>query len=195
VKKGVEVIKDTERAKVLVDPMRREILRLLAERPMTENGLAEALGLSDPSVGHHLKILARSGLVRIARKEVEQHGIVQKFYATNSLVYFIDDHGMPLEIVRYFMPVHLERARAMIAALSALNGEFGEVRAEDLEEFARILNSAIVKVAPRYSKQWKGDSEEVANRIYRDALIHLLEKPDVLPEKLRTLFFRARKAR
>lgn len=175
--------------------MRREILRLLAERPMTENGLAEALGLSDPSVGHHLKILARSGLVRIARKEVEQHGIVQKFYATNSLVYFIDDHGMPLEIVRYFMPVHLERARAMIAALSALNGEFAEVRAEDLEEFARILNSAIVKVAPRYSKQWKGDSEEVANRIYRDALIHLLEKPDVLPEKLRTLFFRARKAR
>lgn len=192
-KKGVEVITDPRKAKVLVDPMRRELLRLLAERPMTESGLAEALGLSDPSVGYHLKILSQSGLIRIAREEVEEHGIVQKFYEANALIYLIHDGDMPLEIQRYFTPVRLERARGMIAALSALTGEPGGVRAKDLEGFAKILNSAIARIAPRYSRRWKGDSEEVINRIYQDALVCLLEQPDLLPERVRSLLLHARK--
>lgn len=186
-RKTVELIKDPKKAKVLVDPMRREVLRLLSERAMTENELAEALGLSDPSVGHHLKILSKSGLIRIARKEVEEHGIVQKFYETTSLVYVVAAQGMPLEIERYFMPVRLERARGVIAALGTYGRESRRINAKDVEEFGKILDSAVLQVASRYSKERNEEREAVINRIYRDALRRLLEKPDLLPERIRDL--------
>ena len=63
-KKGVEVIANVEAAKLLVDPMRREIIRLLADKAMTENELAETLGLSDPSVGHHDSYIGGAGRSR-----------------------------------------------------------------------------------------------------------------------------------
>jgi DNA-binding transcriptional ArsR family regulator len=188
---GVEVITDPERAKVLVDPMRREMVRLLAQRAMTENELAEALGLSDPSVGHHLKILAQSGLIRVVRKEAERHGILQKFYETKALAHFIDPRAMPLEVERYFMPVSLERARGIVAALSIITREPEQVSTEELEQFTKILASAIVDAAPKYLKRWKGDREELIIRIYRDALTRLLGKPNMLPEEVRHLLLKA----
>jgi DNA-binding transcriptional ArsR family regulator len=189
---GVEVITDPERAKVLVDPMRREMVRLLAQRAMTENELAEALGLSDPSVSHHLKILAQSGFTRVVRKEVERHGILQKFYETKALAYFVDPRAMPLEVERYFMPVSLERARGIVAALSIITGEPEQISTKELEQFTKILASAIVEAAPKYLKRWKGDREELIIRIYRDALTRLLGKPNMLPEKVRYLLLEAK---
>lgn len=174
-----------------MDPMRREMVRLLAQRAMTENELAEALGLSDPSVGHHLKILAQSGFIRVVRKEAERHGILQKFYEPKALAHFVDPRAMPLEVERYFMPVSLERARGIVAALSIITGEPGQVSTEELEQFTKILASAIVEAAPKYLKRWKGDREELIIRIYRDALTRLLDKPNMLPEKVRHLLLKA----
>lgn len=191
-RKGVEVIIDPEKARVLVDPMRREMLRLLAERPMTEKQLAQVLGLSDPSVAHHLKILKQAGFVRIARKEVEEHGIVQKFYETNALAYFIDERRVPLEIERYFMPVSSERARGILAGLNIVTDRAVRISAEELEAFAKALNSAIVRVASRYSKPLKQSREEVIGLVYRDALSHLLGKLDLLPENVRSVLLHAR---
>lgn len=191
-KTRVEVITDPEKAKVLVDPMRREMLRLLAGHPMTENELAEALGLSDPSVGHHLRILMGSRLIKVVRKEAEEHGIIQKFYETNALVYFIDGRKMPPAIERYFMPVNLERARGVMAGLN-LTGEQSSVSTKELEEFAKILNSTIVEVVMRYERRWKGDREEVIGQIYGGALNYLLEKPGLLPDKMRDLLMRVRR--
>lgn len=185
--KGVEVITDLETARVLVDPMRREVVRLLAARPMTENRLAEALGLSDPSVGHHLKILSEAGLVRIGRKEVEQHGIVQKFYETTAAVYLIDGRDMPLEIERYFMPVRLERALGILSALSIAGRESRQLSTRDVEDFAKALDSAITDVAHSHSRHRKGEREEIIIGIYRDALMRLLKKPERIPETIRGL--------
>ena len=172
--------------------MRREMVRLLAQRAMTENELAEALGLSDPSVGHHLKILAQSGFIRVVRKEAERHGILQKFYEPKALAHFVDPRAMPLEVERYFMPVSLERARGIVAALSIITGEPGQVSTEELEQFTKILASAIVEAAPKYLKRWEGDREELIIRIYRDALTRLLYTPKMLPERVRHLLLKAK---
>jgi DNA-binding transcriptional ArsR family regulator len=192
-KKSVEVVADPEKAKVLVDPMRRELVRLLAEHPMTENELAILLGLSNPSVGHHLKILARSGFVRIARKEAEEHGILQKFYEANALVYLINGQKMPLEIERYFMPISLERARGITVALSFATQESVDLSPKELEEFAKILNSTIMYVSSSHARRWNRNREEVINAIYRDALTYLLKKPDLLSDKVRNLLIKAHK--
>jgi DNA-binding transcriptional ArsR family regulator len=186
-RKGVEVITDAQKAKVLVDPMRREMVRLLSFRPMTESGLAEALGLSDPSVNHHLRILAGAGLIRIARKEVEQHGIVQKFYETRAAMYLVDGQEMPLEIDRYFMPVRLERALGVLSALSLEVKGWLQVSTKEIEDFAKVLDSAVTEVAHKYSKHGGEDREEIITKIYSDALMHVVKKPDGLPQNIRSL--------
>jgi DNA-binding transcriptional ArsR family regulator len=194
-KKSVEVITATDRARVLVDPMRREIVRLLSLRPMTESELAEKLGLSDPSVNHHLKIIAGAQLIRLARKEVEQHGIVQKFYETTASIFLVDGRSMPLEIERYFMPVRLERALGVIATLSLAMKEPLRVSTEEVEDFAKALDSAIIETAHNYPRQKNEDRENIIRKIYRDALMRLRRKTERLPESIRRLLAAGTKGR
>ena len=55
--KAVYIVNDSKVAKVLIDPMRRAILNLLSQKPMTQAQLADELGLSGASLNYHIKIL------------------------------------------------------------------------------------------------------------------------------------------
>jgi predicted transcriptional regulator len=186
-KRTVALIAAPEKAKVLVDPMRREILRLLSGQPMTQNELAETLGLSNTSVAHHLRLLLNIGLVTVQREEKELHGILQKFYETTFLAYFIDTRKLPLDIQRYFMPTNLERVRGILVALSATKGQVNLVPTKDLEEFARVLASTIAEVAPKYERIKASDREEVIERVHFEALRQLISRPELVPESVNKL--------
>ena len=56
---------------VLSDCSRRRILDLLRERERSVNELVEALGLSQPGVSKHLRVLREAGLVR-ARADAQR---------------------------------------------------------------------------------------------------------------------------
>jgi DNA-binding transcriptional ArsR family regulator len=186
--RAVEVITDPKIASILVDPMRREIVRLLAESEKTENELAGLLGLSDPSVGHHLKILREGELIRVVRKEAEEHGILQKFYESNAAVYLVDTHNMPLEIGRYFTPASLERVRGVMATASvALRREEAKLSEKDVEEFAKLFAAALVRSSTKFPKRWNGNREELLATLYRSALSDVLANPSQLPESVRKL--------
>jgi DNA-binding transcriptional ArsR family regulator len=49
----------------LAEPMRRRILDLLRERPRMVGELVDALGLSQPGVSKHLRVLREAGLVDV----------------------------------------------------------------------------------------------------------------------------------
>lgn len=49
----------------LADPTRRRILDLLRDRSRTVNELVEALGMSQPGVSKHLRVLRAADLVRV----------------------------------------------------------------------------------------------------------------------------------
>lgn len=183
-KKQAELVRNPTVAKLLVDPMRREIVRLLASRAMTENELARTLGLSDPSVGHHLRVLMDAGLIRVTRKEVEQHGILQKFYETSALVYVIDRSKMPLEIERYFMPASLERARGTLAAFQVASDQHVKLSSSELEEFAKLYANEITNVAAKDQASQSASYEEVVEMLYRKGLQRALEHS---PEKIKAL--------
>src|SRR5919107_1534265 len=53
--KAVYIVNDLKVAKILVDPMRRAILDLLRQRPMTQAQLAHELGLTGASLNYHIK--------------------------------------------------------------------------------------------------------------------------------------------
>lgn len=52
-------------AKALADPTRQEIMTLICCREMSVGDIVEAVGVSQPTVSHHLAILREAGLVRI----------------------------------------------------------------------------------------------------------------------------------
>ncbi len=50
---------------VVAEPARRQILDLLRERPRRVGELVDALGLSQPGVSKHLRVLRDASLVRV----------------------------------------------------------------------------------------------------------------------------------
>ena len=56
---------------VLAEPSRRRILDLLRERPRAVGELVDHLGLSQPGVSKHLRVLRDAGLVH-ARQEAQR---------------------------------------------------------------------------------------------------------------------------
>jgi DNA-binding transcriptional ArsR family regulator len=47
----------------LADGSRREVIRLLLQKPRRAGELAEALGMSPPALSRHLRVLRRAGLI------------------------------------------------------------------------------------------------------------------------------------
>jgi DNA-binding transcriptional ArsR family regulator len=50
-------------AQALADPIRRDILRMVRDRPMTAGAIAGAFDVSRPAVSRHLRVLREAGLV------------------------------------------------------------------------------------------------------------------------------------
>ncbi len=68
-----------EQARLLSEPTRSEIIRLLAQRPATTSQLAQVLGRPRGSVGHHLKALEGAGVIRVVRTR-KVRALTEKYY-------------------------------------------------------------------------------------------------------------------
>lgn len=60
----------------IADPVRREIIDLLAEEAMTVNAVAEHFDISRPAVSKHIKILNECGVVRTVAKGRERYCVI-----------------------------------------------------------------------------------------------------------------------
>ena len=60
----------------IADPIRRDIIDLLAEGPRTVNAVAEHFHISRPAVSKHLKILSECGLVKTVSRGRERHCVI-----------------------------------------------------------------------------------------------------------------------
>jgi DNA-binding transcriptional ArsR family regulator len=61
------------------DELRLAILQLVGEQPASTAGVARRLGRAKGTVGYHLKILERAGLVRVVRTR-RVRGVTEKYY-------------------------------------------------------------------------------------------------------------------
>jgi ArsR family transcriptional regulator len=60
-----KVTNPVEFAKALADPKRQEIMALICCRELNVGDIVDAVGVSQPTVSHHLAILREAGLVRV----------------------------------------------------------------------------------------------------------------------------------
>ena len=190
--KAVYIVNNVKIAKILVDPMRRAILDLLRQKPMTQAGLANELGLTGASLNHHMKILRSNRLVTIFKREVERHRIMQIFLSSVAYLFIYDLDSLPKNIARYFYAVSLERARAVVSLLLLWNEE---ISAYDIEQTPETINAIsedvsryLVKVAKHYEKRVINHGDErYVYEIYGKAITNLLK------EGRKELFYTKRK--
>jgi DNA-binding transcriptional ArsR family regulator len=57
----------------IADPTRREIIAILAGRPMKLNAVAEHFEISRPAISRHIKILAECGLISVRQQGRERY--------------------------------------------------------------------------------------------------------------------------
>lgn len=61
----------------IADPVRREIIGLLAVEPLSINRVAENFDISRPAISKHIKILEECGVVLIHKKGRERYCAIQ----------------------------------------------------------------------------------------------------------------------
>jgi len=172
---SVKLIRRPSEARVLYEPMRREILRLLGKTAMTQTQLGKVLGLRAPTVGHHLAVLNSNGFVSVVRQEPGAHGIVEKYYGSTAQLYFIDRKIMPLDVRRYYMAVDIERARGVLAC-AMMKQKIFDPPSDMMESFAEALSDVIFRVATKYEMPVSDmDPEAFIGRLYCEALEDVLK--------------------
>lgn len=60
----------------IADSVRRDIIDMLAEEPLTVNAVAERFEISRPAISKHIKILSECGLLKTVAKGRERHCII-----------------------------------------------------------------------------------------------------------------------
>lgn len=83
--------------KALSDPNRMRIMKMLQRREMCVCELAEALGISQPSVSRHMRILSEADLVRSRREGVWIHYLWNSAPAESYVAFFLDHLAQWLE--------------------------------------------------------------------------------------------------
>lgn len=132
----ISPLQSFEQLKLLADPRRLKILRLLMGAPATLTQLGEALGEHPAWVRHHLKQLERAGLVELAERRV-QAGVVEKFYRARAggfllqqlllpdsrsrpMVVFAGSHDLGIELIAAQLAPHLNLITMPIGSLDGL---------------------------------------------------------------------------
>lgn len=75
----VLIIKDLETLKIMADPLRNQILEILAPEKQTINQIAEKLGLSPSKLYYHINLLEKHGLIQEVDTIVKAN-IIEKVY-------------------------------------------------------------------------------------------------------------------
>lgn len=83
------------------DSTRQRIIGLLSERAATTSQLAEALGQPKGSVGHHLKVLEKAGLIRVVRTR-QVRAITEKYYGRTARLFMFGDEPRRGELPDFF---------------------------------------------------------------------------------------------
>jgi putative molybdopterin biosynthesis protein len=90
----IEQIKDFEQIKIIADPHRQAILRLLMAGPATLTQLGRVIGEHPAWVRHHLKQLEAAGLVEMKTAQVSG-GFVEKYYQAKARAFYIQEMILP----------------------------------------------------------------------------------------------------
>src|SRR5438552_8929683 len=125
----VLVVREHEQLRALGDDLRSKIVVLLRERAASTTELAEKLGLPKGTVGHHVKVLEKAGLVQVVRTR-QVRALTEKYYGRTARLFLFKSTDIDAEDVWNVAAASLRRAaEEMLPIGSDSQTTFGVVRA------------------------------------------------------------------
>ncbi|MBG0829156.1 helix-turn-helix transcriptional regulator [Planomonospora sp. ID67723] len=114
-------------AKALAHPLRIRILRLCAQREMTNKQLADRLGTDPGTVFYHVRQLTDAGFLRQAPVRTGESGALEKPYRSTGRSWWLDD------------PLSGEGAEASFAPIEAFQDELREAGPDSVRTMTRFM--------------------------------------------------------
>jgi predicted ArsR family transcriptional regulator len=99
------VVSGPEQLRALADDLRAGVVSLLRSRARSTQELARELGIPKGTIGHHLKVLERAGLVRVVRTR-QVRAVTEKFYGRTAHLFVfaaegtVDERGVGASLLR-----------------------------------------------------------------------------------------------
>jgi DNA-binding transcriptional ArsR family regulator len=138
----VMVVSEPEQLRALADELRSRIVALLRERARSNHELSDELGIPKGTVGHHLKVLERAGLIRVVRTR-KVRAVVEKFYGRTARLFLFQTED-PAD-ARALGAVTLRQAASELERAPEGAG-FGLVRARLTPKDARRLERRLERL-------------------------------------------------
>jgi DNA-binding transcriptional ArsR family regulator len=105
----VLVVREPEQLKALGDDLRSRIVVLLRERAQSTTELAEQLKLPKGTVGHHVKVLEKAGLIRVVRTR-QVRALTESYYGRTARLFLLKSEDADAEDAQNAVTASLRRA-------------------------------------------------------------------------------------
>jgi DNA-binding transcriptional ArsR family regulator len=105
----VLVVGGPEQLRALGDDLRSRIVILLREHAHSTTELAETLGLPKGTVGHHIKVLEKAGLVQVVRTR-QVRAVTEKYYGRTARLFLFSSSDADGKDLRNVAAASLRRA-------------------------------------------------------------------------------------
>jgi DNA-binding transcriptional ArsR family regulator len=156
----VLVVREPEQLKALGDELRSKIVILLRDRAFSTTELAAKLGLPKGTVGHHVKVLEKAGLVQVVRTR-QVRALTEKLYGRTARLFLFKSTDTDAEDVWNVAAASLRRAaEEMLPIGSDSQTTFGVVRARLSDTDARRLVRRLEKLVDDFRAADGAEGEE-----------------------------------
>jgi DNA-binding transcriptional ArsR family regulator len=105
----VLVVREPEQLRALGDDLRSKIVILLRDRAYSTTELAQKLGLPKSTVGHHVKVLEKAGLLQVVRTR-QVRAMTERYYGRTARLFLFEANEADAEDVRNVAAASLRRA-------------------------------------------------------------------------------------
>jgi DNA-binding transcriptional ArsR family regulator len=153
------LVSEREQLRAIADDLRMRIVALLRDRARSTQELAHELGIPKGTVGHHMKVLERAGLIRVVRTR-KVRAVTEKYYGRSA---------------RLFLWEVEDNADARALAAAALRQASYELElAPDRASFGFVRSRLTPAAAKRFDRRLKRLIDDFRTAETPDGVTHAL---------------------
>jgi DNA-binding transcriptional ArsR family regulator len=161
------VVSEPHQLRALADDVRTAIVAILRNRARSTQQLSEELGIPKGTVGHHLKVLERAGLIHVVRTR-QVRAVTEKFYGRTARLFLYQTEDPADE--RALGGAILRRAASEVE-VAAHHAYFGLPRSRLTAKDARRLERRLRRLADDFiaAESAEGTPYALAVALYEHA--------------------------
>ena len=169
----VLVVQETQQLRALADELRAKIVFLLRERAASITELAQALDSPKGTVGHHVKVLERAGLIRVVRTR-KVRALTEKYYGRVARLFVLrSDESLPEDLTGVLGAMLLRQAADEVIAARPEKDQSAllhiRLQESDVHRFQRRLNRLIADF--QQAENPEGDMHALTFALFRSSTV------------------------